>query len=52
MNGGKEMRTTNKKIAALLAAVMVISALAGCGKKYTGLTEDGKVLLEITTQQK
>ena len=46
------MKTTNKKIAALLAGVMVISAMSGCGKKNEGLTEDGKVLLEITTQQK
>lgn len=48
------MRTTNMKIAALLAGVMAISVVSGCGSKNanTGLTEDGKVLLEITTQQK
>ena len=42
------------KFAGLLAGIMVISALAGCsnGNENTGLTEDGKLLLELVTTQK
>lgn len=44
----------SKKLAGVLATAVMVSALAGCGAKTenTGLTEDGKLLLEFTTTQK
>ena len=43
-----------KVLLSVLSAAMLVSTFAGCGGKNenAGLTEDGKVLLQITTAQK
>ena len=42
-----------KTMVCLLSGAMCASALAGCtASKQTGLTEDGKILLQVTTTQK
>ena len=47
------MKYFNNKLAAVLAGVIVITLFSGCGKKTnTGLTKDGKILLQISTMQK
>lgn len=48
------MLNCKRIVAGMMAGILAVSALSGCGSKNknTGLTEDGKVLLELTTTQK